>query len=333
MSGVLAYALHHRGAFHRDSLGAVSEATRIASGLGERAAVLTVGDDGVDERLCASLGRYGAERVFRARAPEGLAGPAVDALAQVMRAGAHRYVVLGGGLLGLEIGAGLAARLRGGVTIDVTGVQAVDGELVAVRAALHDTARVRIAYLRSPGIVVGRPNAFAPVHRGDAPAAVVEVDVELSPASRRARMLRRGAYGGRADVERAEVVVAGGRGLGGPDGFRRCEALAAALGGSVAATRAAVDAGWYPYSAQVGQTGRTVAPRLYIAAGVSGAPQHVAGIRSAEHVVAINSDPAAPIFGWCQLGAVGNANEVLPRLTAAVLAVRKRGRPSLELDT
>ena len=137
-------------------------------------------------------------------------------------------------------------------------------------------------------------------------------------------MVRRGeARGEEIDIEGADHLVAGGRGLGGPEGFELCEALAEALGGAVAATRAVVDAGWYPYSTQIGQTGKTVSPKLYLAAGISGAVQHKVGFQSAQNIVAINKDANAPIFEYCDLGVVGDLNKILPRLTEAVRAKKR----------
>ena len=128
------------------------------------------------------------------------------------------------------------------------------------------------------------------------------------------------------DISEADVLVAGGRGLGGPEAFALCEDLAKALGGEVAATRAVVDAGWYPYAAQVGQTGKTVSPRLYVACGISGAIQHKVGMAGAETIVAINKDANAPIFDFCDLGVVGDVHQVLPRLTELVRAQRGSSR-------
>jgi electron transfer flavoprotein alpha subunit len=155
----------------------------------------------------------------------------------------------------------------------------------------------------------------------DASAEVQDVDVTLSEFSTKATMVQRGeARGEDIDIEGADILVAGGRGLGKPEGFELCEALAAALGGAVAATRAVVDAGWYPYSTQIGQTGKTVSPKLYLAAGISGAIQHKVGFQSSENIVAINKDSNAPIFEYTDLGIVGDLNKILPKLTEAVKA-------------
>jgi electron transfer flavoprotein alpha subunit len=147
------------------------------------------------------------------------------------------------------------------------------------------------------------------------------VDVELSPWSTKASMVQRGEQrGADVNIEDADILVAGGRGLGKAEGFQLCEDLAEALGGAVAATRAVVDAGWYPYAAQIGQTGKTVSPKLYLAAGISGAIQHKVGMQSSENIVAINKDQNAPIFEFSDLGIVGDLNKILPKLTAAVKA-------------
>ena len=323
MSGILVYALHKDGAFNTNSLGAVSEAARLAALIDGEAAVVVVGGDDLTDDRCAALGSYGAARVFRVHAPEGLAGPVVDAMAQLMGAHGYGWALFGGGLLGFEIGAGLAARVGAGVTMEVTEVRAEDGRLVAVRPILGDSALVDSGYAREPGVIIGRLNAFAATDEGAGAAPVEDVKVELSPWSTRARMVSRGERrGADVNIEDASVLVAGGRGLGAAEGFEQCESLARALGGAVAATRAVVDAGWYPYAAQIGQTGKTVAPKLYLAAGVSGAIQHKVGMQAAENIVAINKDPNAPIFEFADLGVVGDLNKILPRLTEAVEARR-----------
>jgi electron transfer flavoprotein alpha subunit len=319
MSAILVYALHYEGAFNKNSLGAVSEAARLASELGSEAHAVVIGD--ASDELAASLGNYGATRVFRAKdAPEGLAQPVVDVMAKVMDDGGHRYALFGGGLLGFEIGAGLAARLNAGVTMEVTKVGVVDGALTAERP-IHGDSSISTSSYKDRGIIIGRLNAFEIAQPSSAAAEIEDVAVELSPWSTKATMVTRGeARGAEVDIEGADYLVAGGRGLGKAEGFELCEALADALGGAVAATRAVVDAGWYPYSTQIGQTGKTVAPKLYLAAGISGAIQHKVGMQASEHIVAINKDSNAPIFEYSDLGIVGDLNKILPKLTEAVKA-------------
>jgi electron transfer flavoprotein alpha subunit len=324
MPDILVYALHYEGAFNKNSLGAVSEAVRLAGELGGEATAIVVGDSATTD-LCATLGHYGIRKVYRVAGPEGLAQPVVDAMAHVVRADGIAYALFGGGLLGFEIGAGLAARLEAGVAMEVTAVRVVDGRLIAERPILGDTAISEISYRSPVGIVIARLNAFEIAVPGDGVAEVEDVAVELSAFSTRARMITRGEQrGADVDIEGADILVAGGRGLGRAEGFELCEALAAALGNNsaVAATRAVVDAGWYPYAAQIGQTGKTVAPKLYLAAGISGAIQHKVGMQASENVVAINKDANAPIFEFSDLGVIGDLNKILPKLTDAVKAKR-----------
>ena len=321
MPGILVYALHDdEGNFNKNSQGAISEATRLAGELGTHAAALVVGD--VSDEGAQSLGAYGATKVYRAKnVPEGLAQPIVDAMAKVIGDEDYDYVLFGGGLLGFEIGAGLTARLGAGVTMEVTEVRVQDGGLVAVRPILQDSQVADVGYVGKPGIIISRLNAFDATERDGGSAEVVDVDVELSPWSTKATMVTRGEQRGEdVNIEDADFLVAGGRGLGKAENFGLCDDLAKALGGAVAATRAVVDAGWFPYAGQIGQTGKTVAPKLYLAAGISGAIQHKVGMQASENIVAINKDPNAPIFEFCDLGVVGDLHKIMPKLTAAVNA-------------
>jgi electron transfer flavoprotein alpha subunit len=320
---VLTYALHYEGEFNKNSLGAVSEGAKLAKELGGEAGVVVVGGDDLTDDLCATLGKYGADKVYRAKAPEGLAQPVVDVMAKVISDNGFKYALFGGGLLGFEIGAGLTARLGAGVTMEVTLVKAEGGKLIAERPILQDSAIVDVGYVSEPGIIIGRLNAFDIAEAGDGTAEVVDVDIQLEDHSTKAVMVQRGEQrGADVNIEDAEILVAGGRGLGKAEGFELCESLAEAMGGAVAATRAVVDAGWYPYAAQIGQTGKTVAPKLYLAAGISGAIQHKVGMQNSENIVAINKDPNAPIFEFSDLGIVGDLNKILPKLTDAVKAKR-----------
>jgi electron transfer flavoprotein alpha subunit len=320
MADILVYALHYEGAFNKNSLGAVSEAASLASQIGGEAHAVVVGE-GVPDDLASQLGNYGVTKVFRAEAPEGLAQPVIDVMAKVMSEHGHQYAIFGGGLLGFEIGAGLAARLGAGVTMEVTQVNVADGKLTAERPILGDSSISTSSY-KDKGIIIGRLNAFETKETGGS-ATVEDVQVELSPWSTKAKMVQRGEQrGADVDIEGADILVAGGRGLGKAEGFELCDELAAAFGGNsaVAATRAVVDAGWYPYAAQIGQTGKTVSPKLYLAAGISGAIQHKVGMQSSENIVAINKDANAPIFEFSDLGIVGDLNKILPKLTEAIKA-------------
>ncbi|MDQ6778562.1 MAG: electron transfer flavoprotein subunit alpha/FixB family protein [Actinomycetota bacterium] len=323
MADILTYVLHYEGALNKNSLGAVSEGAKRAAEIGGECHAVVVGGDDLTVDLLATLGSYGATKVFRARGPEGLAQPVIDAMAKIIEDHGHGYALFGGGLLGFEIGAGLAARRNAGVTMEVTTVRAEGDELVAERPILGDS-KISVSHYRGGlGIIIGRINAFEISRSGDAAAEVVDVDIEYSPWSNQARMIQRGEQrGADVDIEGADVLVAGGRGLAKAEGFQLAEDLAAAFGGNsaVAATRAVVDAGWYPYAAQIGQTGKTVAPKLYLAAGISGAIQHKVGMQSSENIVAINKDANAPIFEFSDLGIVGDLNKILPRLTEAVKA-------------
>jgi electron transfer flavoprotein alpha subunit len=321
MPDILVYVLHYEGALNKNSLGAVSEGARLAGEIGGEAHAVVVGGDDLTDELCGSLGAYGATKVFRGKAPEGLAQPVVDVMAKVISDNGQSYALFGGGLLGFEIGAGLAARLNAGVTMEVTEVKVDDGKLVASRPILQDSKISESRYKGDLGVIIGRLNAFEVQERDGGTATVEDVEVDLSPWSTKATMVERGEQrGADVNIEDADILVAGGRGLGKAEGFELCQELANALGGAVAATRAVVDAGWYPYAAQIGQTGKTVAPKLYLAAGISGAIQHKVGMQNSENIVAINKDANAPIFEFSDLGIIGDLNKILPKLTEAVKA-------------
>jgi electron transfer flavoprotein alpha subunit len=320
MGGILVYALHDdEGNFNKNSLGALSEAAKLAGELGTEAAAVVVGD--VADDAAAGLGAWGVKKVYRCKeAPEGLAQPIVDVMAKVMTDNDFSYALFGGGLLGFEIGAGLTARLNAGVTMEVTQVNVKDGKLVAERPILQDSQIADVGYVEEPGIIIGRLNAFDENESGGT-AEVEDVAVELSEWSTKARMVTRGEQrGADVDIEGADILVGGGRGLGKKENFELAEQLSESMGGAVAATRAVVDAGWYPYAAQIGQTGKTVAPKLYLALGISGAIQHKVGMQNSENILAINKDQNAPIFEFSDLGVVGDLHKIVPKLTEAIKA-------------
>jgi electron transfer flavoprotein alpha subunit len=320
MPGILVYALHDdEGNFNKNSLGALSEASKLAGEIGTEAAAVVVGD--VADDAAAGLGAWGVKKVYRCKeAPEGLAQPIVDVMAKVMTDNDFSYALFGGGLLGFEIGAGLTARLNAGVTMEVTQVNVQDGKLVAERPILQDSQIADVGYVSEPGIIIGRLNAFDENETGGT-AEVEDVTVELSEWSTKAKMVTRGEQrGADVDIEGADILIGGGRGLGKKENFELAEQLAESMGGAVAATRAVVDAGWYPYAAQIGQTGKTVAPNLYLALGISGAIQHKVGMQNSDNILAINKDQNAPIFEFSDLGVVGDLHKIVPKLTEAIKA-------------
>jgi electron transfer flavoprotein alpha subunit len=223
-------------------------------------------------------------------------------------------VLFGQSVLAADIAAGLAARLSAGLN---WGLVDFDGEQGRA-PALQDTVVADVGWSTPVRIGIFRAGALDADEVSGA-ADVRDAAVELEDFSTAAEMVEQAhAEQQGPSIEDAEIIVAGGRGLGEPEKFALAEELARALGGAVAATRAVVDAGWYPYSAQVGQTGKTVSPKLYVALGISGAIQHKVGMQGSNVIVAINKDPNAPIFEYSDLGVVGDLHEIVPKLTELV---------------
>jgi electron transfer flavoprotein alpha subunit len=319
---ILVFLEHHEGELQKGPLGVLAKAASLADG---EVAGAIVGPGAAG--LAAEAGRHGAAKVWVAEdaaleAP--LPQPRVDVLAKVVEAGGYDTVLFAASVLASDVAAGLAARLDAGLNWDLVDLVREDGRLVGKRPALGDTVVADVGWKGSPAIGIVRAGTFEPAESGGE-AEVEQAPVELEDFSTRATMLDQ-AHEEQAgpSIEDADVIVAGGRGLGGPENFALVEGLAKALGGAVAATRAVVDAGWYPYSAQVGQTGKNVSPKLYVACGISGAIQHKVGMQGSNVIVAINKDANAPIFEFSDLGVVGDLHQVLPKLTELVRA-RKAG--------
>jgi electron transfer flavoprotein alpha subunit len=315
----LVFLESHDGELTKGALGVLGK----AASLGGDVAGVVLGS-GVRD-AAASAGAFGASTVYVVD-DEALAAPLpqprVDALAAVVQESGADTVLLAASVLAADVAAGLAARLEAGLNWDLTDLRLEGGELVGVRPALGDTVLVEVGWTSTPRIALIRSGTFDPVESGGT-AEVKDVAASFEDFSTRARLvehLTEKASG--PSIEDAEVIVAGGRGLGSPEGFSYCEELAEALGGAVAATRAVVDAGWYPYAAQVGQTGKTVSPKLYIALGISGAIQHKVGMQGSGTIVAVNKDPNAPIFDFADLGVVGDLTQIAPKLTELLRARR-----------
>jgi len=315
----LVYLEHHDGVIQKGALGVLARALA----LGGDVAGVVVGHGVAGVALAA--GSFGAPNVYVVDAPDfeaPLPQPRVDALEAVVAASGAENILFASSVLSADIAAGLSARLDAGLNWDVTDFAVEGGQLVAKRPALGDTVLVDVGWTGTPRIALVRSGAFEPVETGGS-ATVHEVAVTLQDFSTGARMVEQAhEQASGPSIEDADVIVAGGRGLGTQEGFRLAEELAAALGGAVAATRAVVDAGWYPYATQVGQTGKSVSPRLYIALGISGAIQHKVGMQNSGTIVAINKDPNAPIFDFADFGIVGDLNQVTPKL-AELLRARK----------
>jgi electron transfer flavoprotein alpha subunit len=232
-------------------------------------------------------------------------------------------VLFAASVLAADVAAGLAARLDAGLNWDLTDLVLADGDLVGKRPALGDTVLVDVGWKGSPQLGLVRAGAFDPVQL-EGSAEVEAFEASFSDFSALATLVEQTQEESSGpSIEDADIIVAGGRGLGSPEAFSLLEELAAALGGAVAATRAVVDAGWYPYSTQVGQTGKSVSPKLYIACGISGAIQHLVGMKTSNYIIAINKDPDAPIFEVANLGVVADLFEIVPALTKAVLAAKR----------
>jgi electron transfer flavoprotein alpha subunit len=311
----LVFLEHHDGKLQKGSLGVLSKAAQ----LGGEVAGVVIGA-GVKE-LAPGAGEFGAQTVHVADDPRleaPLPQPRVDVLAGLVREHGFENVLFAQSVLAADVAAALAARLEAGLNWDLSDLAERDGQLVGTRAALADSVRVEVAWKGTPRLAIVRSGTFDPVSGGGS-AEVRDAAVELEEHSTRATMVEQAhAEQTGPSIEDADVIVAGGRGLGSPENFSLAEGLAKALGGAVAATRAVVDAGWYPYSAQVGQTGKSVAPKLYVALGISGAIQHKVGMQSSNTIVAINKDANAPIFEFSDLGVVGDVHEVVPKLTELI---------------
>jgi electron transfer flavoprotein alpha subunit len=305
---------HHEGALQKGSLGVLAKAAQLG---GDVAGVL-VGSD--VRALADDAGRFGAATVWVAddaslAAP--LPQPRVDVLEKLVRDEGYDTVLFAQSVLAADVAAALAVRLDAGLNWDLVDL---NGDGVGTRPALADSVYVDVTWTSPVRIAVFRAGTFDPAESGGS-AEVKDASVELQDFSTAAEMVEQAhAEQQGPSIEDADVIVAGGRGLGEPEKFALAEELAKALGGAVAATRAVVDAGWYPYSAQVGQTGKTVAPKLYVALGISGAIQHKVGMQGSNVIVSINKDPNAPIFEFSDLGVVGDLHEIVPKLVELVRA-------------
>ena len=317
---ILVFIEQRDGQLRPVSREALGEAVRLAAALG--GPVVGVCCSASDPGL-ASLGEAGADQVLFAQHEAfatydgaGYAAAVAAAVKQVSPAA----VLFSASALGKDLAPRVAARLGVGLASDCTAVSTNGGKLVVTRPVHAGKAFQKIAFPLSPALLSLRPKVFAAAAAQGGKSATVEaLAFAWDAAAPRAKVTgSTGAQGGKPDLTEAEIVVSGGRGLKGPEHFVLVEELADALGATVGASRAVVDAGWRSHGEQVGQTGKVVSPKLYVAIGISGAIQHLAGMSSSRCIVAINKDPEAPIFKVADYGIVGDLFEIVPALTAAV---------------
>ncbi|WP_349345013.1 electron transfer flavoprotein subunit alpha/FixB family protein [Streptomyces rapamycinicus] len=315
MAEVLVFVDHVDGAVRKPTLELLTLARRI----GEPVAVSSA----PVQRTPRPLAEHGAVRVLTADAPEFadyLVVPKVDAVQAAYEAVSPSAVLFPSSAEGKEIAARLAVRIGSGIITDAVDLEAGEEGPVATQSVFAAAFTTRSRVSRGTPVITVKPNSAAVEA---APAGAVEVlQVSFSERATGTKVVSRTPREstGRPDLTEAAIVVSGGRGVGGAENFPVVEALADSLGAAVGASRAAVDAGWYPHTNQVGQTGKTVSPQLYVAAGISGAIQHRAGMQTSKTIVAVNKDAEAPIFDLVDYGVVGDLFEVVPQLTEEVKA-------------
>jgi electron transfer flavoprotein alpha subunit len=321
MASVLVWAEQRDGKLKKVAAECLSEGKRIAEKTSRSLAAVVVGA-GV-ESLAAETARYGVDLALTVSDPRlALYAPAAyakAAAAAVKEAGAD-VVLLPASAMGRDVSSRLAARLDTGVAADCTGVTVEGGSIKAVRPVYSGKANATVTFTASPAVLTLRPNVFSLLEGakpGKAEARALSVPFEDKDFSARAVSVKQ-PESAEVDVAEADIVVSGGRAMKGPENFSYIRSLAEAFGGAVGASRAAVDAGWIDHRYQVGQTGKVVSPTLYVACGISGAIQHLAGMSSSKVIVAINKDAEAPIFKIADYGLVGDLYTLIPLLVEEV---------------
>lgn len=316
--GVWIVAEQRDGALRKISFELASTARKLADQTGDEVSAILLGS-GI-ESLAAQLGKYGVDKVYVGDSPA--LEPYVTeahaaAVAKIVKENDPAILLLGASVQGKDLAARLAGKLATGLATDCTDVKIADGKLLAVRPMYAGKCFGEIVTGSNPQIASLRPNVF-PVAENAKAAQVVKFDPAVDAAQLKSKVLEvQKDTSGKVDLTEANVIVSGGRGMKGPEGYAILEELADTLRGCVGASRAAVDAGWRPQKDQVGQTGKVVSPNLYIACGISGAIQHLAGMSSSKYIVAINKDAEAPIFAKADYGVVDDLFKVVPELNSA----------------
>jgi len=320
--GVWAIAEQRDGEFRKVTYEIVSEGRRIADALGQELTAVVLGSNIKDK--AQELAQYGTDKIIvadDARLDPYTTDAYTAVIAQLVKANDPAVLLMGASVQGKDLSARLSARLGVAMAQDCTAFQVEDGNFVATRPIYAGKAYAKVAFENSwPNMATARPNVMA-VNEPDTSksAEIIEADVTLEDDSLKTKVvdiIR--DESGKIELTEADKIVSGGRGMKGPENYKILEELAELIGAAVGASRAAVDAGWRPHTDQVGQTGKVVSPNLYIACGISGAIQHLAGMGTSKIIVAINKDPDAPIFQKADYGVVGDLFEVVPALTEEV---------------
>ncbi|MGB9885799.1 MAG: electron transfer flavoprotein subunit alpha/FixB family protein [Moorellales bacterium] len=316
-TAVLVFAEHKDGQWRKVTAELLTQGRRLADQLGGELGAMLLGQ-GV-AGMAEGLGQYGVDKVYLAD-DERLANYTTDAYTTVVtdlvKSLAPQLVLFGHTAIAKDLAPRVAQRLGAGLVTDCTGLELADGKLRFVRPIYAGKAITQGEVTGSPAIATVRPNVLGVAEVAARTPEVVKQTVQLDPASLRQlvkEIVKKAT--GRVELTEADIIVSGGRGMKGPENFKILEELADVLGAAVGASRAAVDAGWRDHADQVGQTGKTVSPTLYIACGISGAIQHLAGMISSKYIVAINKDPEAPIFQVANYGIVGDLFKIVPLLT------------------
>jgi len=314
--GIFVIAEQRDGALRKVSFELASAARKLADQTGDEVSAILLGA-GV-EGLAAELGKFGADKVFvgdNAALEPYVTEAHAQVVAKILKDNDAAIALFAASVQGKDLSARVAAKLAGGLATDCTDVKIDGGKFVAVRPMYAGKCFADVVFSTTPAMASLRPNVFAAVENAKA-AAVIKVDVAVDAQKSKILEVQKDTSG-KVDLTEANIIVSGGRGMKGPDEYKILEELADVLKGTVGASRAAVDAGWRPQKDQVGQTGKVVSPNLYIACGISGAIQHLAGMSSSKCIVAINKDAEAPIFAKADFGVVDDLFKVVPELTAA----------------
>ena len=316
---VLAVAEQRDGVFRKVTYEALSEGKRIADSMGTELVALVLGAN--IESAAGELGKYGAEKILVAdneALAEYLSDQYTKVAAEAIAKEDPAVVILGASTLGKDLSARLSARLGAPLAMECVGVRVDDGNIIATRPMYGGKVVAEVALNGKPQMVAIRPNAMS-IAESQGAGNLEKLAVDLADSV--LQLVEKKLETGKVELTEADIVVSGGRGMGGSD-YAALEKLADLLGGAVGASRSAVDEGWRPHSDQVGQTGKVVSPNLYIACGISGAIQHLAGMSSSKVIVAINKDEEAPIFSKADYGIVGDLHEFLPLLTEEIAKIK-----------